>query len=103
RRGHGADRADRGLPGERGQRRSCPERAGFREVEVRTLILEWGFSLDLFLSDRAFSAPGRFARQALGPEAGRRFEARAREALGAAFGPWFTSARSVLIGRGRKG
>jgi len=74
--------------------------AGFSGVEVHKVNLEWSFSLELYLADRELSAGGRFARQALGPDAWERFVANAREELLRRFGSHISYNRGFLVGLG---
>jgi ubiquinone/menaquinone biosynthesis C-methylase UbiE len=75
--------------------------AGFVGVQVEGHTHENSYPLDHFLRDREMGAAGRCARNALGDTAWRAFLERARERLGARFGPVVRVARGILIGLGR--
>ena len=77
--------------------------AVLRDVEVHPRRLSYRLSLEEFLADRALSSAGRFASDALGPEAWRAFLDRARGDLGGRFGSLMEFARDILIGLARRG
>ncbi len=78
------------------------EGAGFSRVQIHTMVVKSGLSLEEYLADRALSSGGRFAQHFLGPEKWRRFIARARQQLHRSLGSHCDYSRGVLIGLGRR-
>lgn len=76
--------------------------AGYREVRVEAIALDYAISLDEFLADREISSGGRFAREAMGDQVWSLWTAAARAALERRFGSSFECARQVLVGLGTR-
>jgi len=76
--------------------------AGFTDVQLYMVELNWQLSLEDYLADREIAASGRYAKFILGPDVWAQLLAKARGKLRHEFGSCFTYSSCANIALGHK-